>query len=321
MELKQHILLGRFLFGHTLPFAILPIGFLLYSGFHLRFQLMILRKREYQVFHQTALLPFGDFAKNQAVILLANHLILLAYLAFLSYFGVEKNAWIPLLFLWLTVLLALGLSIRIIYGYLCRPLKEAVLIRPRWKGKLPRITWFALELRQNRPILLLLTKGLGLLLLNGFFLSFRSGSYDHRWLEFGILCVAFFHVPILMEKNDFENGRMAWFRNLPSRFVQKLLIHLGTLVLVLFPELLFLFWKGSLQLAWDRLISLPLLLISIVLALLALVYSYTERSFFQVAFGFFILCFLAILFGLPWVFPALASVIFFAAQTRTPFQL
>jgi hypothetical protein len=321
MELKQHILLGRFLFEHTLPFSLLPLGFLAFSGFHLRFQMMILRRREYHIFHQTALLPFRDFAKNWTVIILANHVILIAYLAFLSYFGIEKQAWIALLLLWTMVGCSLALPILLIYRYLSRPLKEAVLIRPRWKGKLPRITWFALELRQNRPVLLLLTKGLSLLLLNGFFLSFRSGSYDHRWLEFGILCVSFFHIPILMEKNEFENSRMAWFRNLPSSFIPKLLTHLGTLVLILFPELLFLFWKGLPQFATDTLFALPLLLVSVVMALLALIYRYPERSFYRVAFGFFFGCFLLLLFGAPWIIPVFGFAIFFGSQIRSPFQL
>ncbi|OOG77871.1 hypothetical protein [Algoriphagus sp. A40] len=321
MELKQHILLGKFLFEHTLPFSLLPLGFLAYSGFHLRFQMAILRRKEYQVFHQTALIPFRDFAKKWAVIILANHFILIAYLVFLSYFGIEKQAWTPLLLLWAVVGFSLALPILLIYRYLGKPLKEAVLIRPRWEGKLPRITWFPLELRQNRPILLLLTKGLSLLLLNGFFLSFRSGNYDHRWLEFGILCVSFFHIPILLEKNEFENSRMAWFRNLPSPFLPKLLTHLGTLVLILFPELLFLFWKVLPLFAPDRLISLPLLLISGVIALLALIYRYPDRYFYRVAFGSFFGCFLVLLFGVPWIFPVLAFVIFFGFQIRSPFQL
>ena len=248
-------------------------------------------------------------------------MILIGYLAFLSFFGLEKNAWTLLAILWFAVLFALGLSIWLIYRRLGKPLKEAVLTRPRWKGTLPKITWFALQLRQNRPILLLLTKGLSLLLLNGFFLSFRSGSYDHSWLEFGVLCVAFFQIPILMEKNEFENSRMEWFRNLPPPFTQKMLAHLGTLVLVLFPELLFLLLKGGQQSVWDPLISLPLSLISLVLALQALCYRFPGKSFFQVGFGLFFGSFLLILFGVPWIFPALGSLVFFASQTRSPFQL
>ncbi|WP_026965804.1 hypothetical protein [Algoriphagus terrigena] len=321
MELKQHILLGKFLFEHPLAFSILPFGFLLYAGFHLRFQLLILRTREYRFFHHTALLPFRIFGKSWTVILLSNHLILIGYLAFLSYFGLEKNAWTLLATLWLVVLFALGISIWLIRRHLCKPLKEAVLIRPRWKGALPRITWFALELRQNRPILLLLTKGLSLLLLNGFFLSFRSGSYDHRWLEFGVLCVAFFQIPILMEKSEFENSRMEWFRNLPRPFTQKMLTHLGTLVLVLFPELLFLLLKGGQQSGLDMLISLPLFLISLVLALQGLVYRFPGNSFFQFGVGLFFGSFLLILFGVPWIFPVLGSLLFFASQIRSPFQL
>lgn len=321
MELKQHILLGKFLFEHPLAFSILPVGFLGYAGFHLRFQLLILRSREYRFFHHTALLPFRIFGKSWTVVLLSNHLILIGYLAFLSFFGLEKNTWTLLVILWFTVLLAFGISVWLIHRHLGKPLKETVLIRPRWKGTLPKITWFALELRQNRPILLLLTKGLSLLLLNGFFLSYQSGSYDQRWLEFGVLCVAFFQIPILMEKNEFENSRMEWFRNLPRPFTQKMLTHLGTLVLVLLPELLFLLLKGGQQSGLDVLISLPLFLISLVLALQALVYRFPGNSFFQFGVGLFFGSFLLILFGVPWIFPVLGSLLFFASQIRSPFQL
>ncbi len=321
MELKQHILLGKFLFEHPLAFSILPMVFLGYAGFHLRFQLLILRSREYRFFHHTALLPFRIFVKNWAAILLFNHLIIIGYLAFLSFFGLQKNAWTLLTILWLVVLFALGISIWLIHRHVCKPLKEAVLLRPRWKAPLPRVSWFALELRQHRPILLLLTKGLSLLLLNGFFLSYQSGSYDQRWLEFGILCVSFFQIPILMEKNEFENSRMEWFRNLPVPFTQKMLTHLGTLALVLFPELLFLLLKGGQQSVWDAMIFLPLFLVSLVLALQALLYRFPDKPLFQFGFGLFFGSFLLILFGVPWMFPALVSLIFFAFQIRSPFQL
>jgi hypothetical protein len=321
MELKQHILLGKFLFEHPLAFSILPVGFILYAGFHLRLQQRILRSREYQIFHQTALLPFRIFGKIWTAILLSNHLILIAYLAFLSFFGLEKNAWVLVTILWLTVVLALGISVLLLHRHLSQPLKEAVLTRPRWKGTLPQISWFALELRQSRPILLLLTKGISLLLLNGFFLSYQSGSYDHRWLEFGVLCVSFFQVPILMEKNEFENNRLAWFSNLPTPFAKKMLTHLGTLALIVFPEIVFLLWKGGQLPAWEIQVSLPLYLIALVLALQALLYRLPGHAFLQFASGLFFGYFLLILFGVPWILPVLGSFLFFAWQIRSPFQL
>ncbi|GAA0878280.1 hypothetical protein GCM10009119_12480 [Algoriphagus jejuensis] len=321
MELKQHILLGRFLFTHALPFAILPIGFLLYSGFHLRYQQLLLRRREYHIFHQTALLPFSSFGKDWTSIFLANHALLIAYLAFLSFFGVEKSAWVQLAILWLTIAISWFSTVKLMHRHLAKPLKEAVLLRPRWKKPLPRFSWFVLELRQNRPILLLLTKGLSLLLLNGFFLLFHSGSYDHRWLEFGILSVAFFQIPLLLEKNEFENSRLDWFKSLPSTFSQKLFVHLGSIILVLFPELLFLLWNGVRLSGEAFFISLPLMLISFVIALLGLIYNRPADSFFQFAFGSFMLFFLVILFGVPWIIPVVASSIFFAFQVKSPFQI
>lgn len=321
MEIRQHVLLGKFLFQHPLAFSILPIGFLTFSAFHLAFQLSLLRRHEYQFFHQTGLFPIQFQVRNWAIVWLSTHTVPVGYLIFLSYFGIEKNAWILLFILWACIFLAIGCSVLLIHRSLGKPIKEAVLLRPRWNGHLPRVSWFALELRQNRPILLLLTKGLSLLLLNGFFLSYLSGSYDQRWLEFGVLCVAFFQIPILMEKNEFENSRMAWFKNLPSPFPKKLLTHLGSLVLVLSPELLFLFWKGLQLSAWNFLIPLPLMLISIVLAVLGLLYKDAGTSFFRFAFGSFFGYFLLILFGIAWFIPVLACLLFFGLQVRSSFQL
>ncbi len=321
MEFKQHVLLGRFLFTHPLAFTLLPIGFLAYSGFHLRFQLNTLLQRNYLVFHQTGLLPFRDFAKNWLAIFTANHLILIGYFAFLSVFGIEKSAWISLSILWGTIVLPLAWTIWRLYSHLSKPLKESVFISLPWRGPVPRFTWSLWELRQNRPILLLLTKGASLLLLNGFFLSFRSGTYDHRWLEFGILCIAYFQIPLLLEKADFEFSRMSWFRSLPTPLSKKALNHLATLILVLLPELLFLFWRGGKFLAWEPVIALPLLLLSLTMALQALVYQYFGNSFVQIALGIFFLSFLLILFGIPWFLPALAASILFMLQLRSPFRL
>jgi hypothetical protein len=320
MEFRQHVLLGKFLFTHTLPFFILPLGFLLYAGFHLRWQLLLLRVREYHIFHQTALNRLPVFNKNWAVVALANHAIVIGYCIFLSFFGVEKGAWSSLAILWLSIVVSLSVSVRIIFQQLSRPLKETVLLRPRWKHSLPRFTWFILELRQNRPILLLLTKGLSLILLNGFFLSFQTGVYDHRWLEFGILCSSFLQIPILMEKAEFEQTRMEWFKSLPVQFTQKLLTHLVTCALMLSPELLFLVWKGLQASQGTALVPLPFLLIALALGLQALLYRFRLDSFFPYSFGLFVCCFFLILFAVPWVLPVAGFIFYFITQIRSPFR-
>ncbi|HSF53230.1 MAG TPA: hypothetical protein VLA71_05735 [Algoriphagus sp.] len=322
MELKQHILLGKFLFNQPLAFSILPIGFILFSTFHLTFQLRLLRGHEYHFYHQTGLLSRRILGKNWAIVWLSTHVFPIIYLIFLSYFGVEKQTWDLLAILWISVVSGCLINLIFIYNSLLHPLKETVLVRPKWNWPLPRISWFGLELRQNRPLLLLLTKTLSIVLLNGFFISYQTGTYDLRWLEFGILCIAYLHIPILLEKNEFENQKLSWFRSLPLPLFEKVLNHLGSLAIVLLPELIFLFWR-SLQLGkMEFVLILPLNLISILVGLLGLIYWKTkEFSIIRFSIGAFFLIFLSILFAVPWVILVVGFTLFFFSQIRSPYQV
>ncbi len=322
MELKQHVLIGRFLFSHPLAFVIVPVIFGIYSFLQLRFQLDQFQQPSYRIFHQLGLWPKVVLAKFWIGIWMATHFIFIVYLLFLSYFGGEKNAWGLLFFLWTTVFIVLVFSWLRIYKALSSTIPEKKWHKPFRHIRLPRFTWLSLHLRQERPLLILGTKILCLILLSGFFNSYSSGPYDIRWLRFGTLGVAFLHFPILLEKVEFENEKLAFLRNLPLRMTQKAANHFWSLTLVLIPELLFLLWNGPKFLDSRHVAELMFLLISLTLGLFSQI-SLSKRKDFplQYLIGSFFLLFLFILFGISgWGIGLLGLTIFYIG-IRDAFEL
>lgn len=322
MELKQHILLGRFAFTYPSAFVIVPVSFGIYSFLQLRFQLEQLKLPNYLVFHQLGLWPKVVLAKFWIGIWMANHFIFLVYLIFLSYFGVEKNAWHLLFFLWTSVFIALVVSWLRIYKSLRTTIPEKKWNNPFRHIRFPRFTWLSLHLRQERPLLVLGTKIFSLFLLSGFFTSYSSGTYDIRWLQFGTLAVVFLHFPILLEKIDFESEKLVLLRNLPLRISQKVSNHFWSLTLVLFPELLFLIWNGPKFLGPLEMAELVFLLLSLTLGLMSQISLSKEKDFpLQYLSGSFFLFFLCILFGISgWGIGILSIGIFFIG-IRDAFEL
>jgi hypothetical protein len=317
MEAKQHVLLARFLFKNPEAFWIVPMMFLLFALVHLRIQLELLRRNNYLVFHQLGLFSEKDLSLFWAKIILANFSPILTYFLFLSYFAWEKAAFGLGLALWSSTIILLGFTFWKIRKTLHHPLREAIYHRPAIRWAFPRFTWILLSLRQHRPVLVLLTKASGILLLNGFFYSYQSGIYDLRWLQFGILCVAYTQLPLIFEKTEKETEQQSWVLALPLTLKEKLGYQLGSLILLVSPELFFLVWKGALS-AFSTHLALGVLLLSFVCTLQVLVYSKNEiiRLPHQ-AGALFFLVFLAIIFGIPWWMVAgIASILFINQSTR-----
>jgi hypothetical protein len=320
MEAKQHVLLARFLFKNPVAFWIIPVMFLLFALVHLRIQVELLRRNDYLVFHQLGLFSEKDLSLFWAKIILANFSPILTYFLFLSYFAWEQGAFGLALALWSITMILLGYTFWKIRKTLHHPLREAIYHRPAIRWAFPRFTWILLSLRQHRPVLVLLTKASGLLLLNGFFYSFQSETYDLRWLQFGILCVAYTQLPLIFEKTEKETEQQSWILALPMTLKDKLGYQLGSLILLASPELFFLVWKGAIF-GFSTHLALGVLLLSILCTLQVLVYSKNEliRLPHKSATLFFLI-FLAIIFGIPWWILALLFSILFFNQERKSFQ-
>jgi hypothetical protein len=300
MDEKQHILLSRFLIKNPVAFCFILVLLLIYSVIQLRIQQELLRRNNYLVFHQLGLFPKKELRLFWSRIILVNFSPILTYFLFLSYFIWEKKAFDLGITLWMSTLILLGFTYRKIRQTLHYPMKEAFVTRPAVRWAFPRFTWILLSLRQDRPLLVLLTKATGLLLLNGFFYSFQSGGYDSRWLQFGILCVAYVQLPLIFEKTEKEITQQSWMLALPLTWKNKLGYQMGSLTLLAIPELFFLGWKGVPSANPGNLV-LAILLLVFISYLQLLVYRKKESSSFpNLVSGIFFALFIAIIFSVPW---------------------
>ena len=319
MDEKQHVLLSRFLIKNPVAFCFIPVLLLFYSLIHLRIQQELLRRNNYLVFHQLGLFPKKELRLFWNRIILVNFSPFLTYFLFLSYFIWEKKAFDLGIILWMSTLILMGFTYRKIRQTLHYPLKEAFVTRPAVRWAFPRFTWILLSLRQHRPILVLLTKATGLLLLNGFFYSFQSGGYDWRWLQFGILCVSYVQLPLIFEKTEKEITQQSWMLALPLTWKNKLGYQMGSLTLLAIPELFFLGWKGVLLTAPENLV-LAILLVAFISALQLLVYRKKESSSFNnLAAAMFFGLFLAVIFNVPWWAFVFGVSFLFIHQSNRPF--
>jgi hypothetical protein len=158
-----------------------------------------------------------------------------------------------------------------------------------------------------------------LLLLNGFFFSFQSGDYDIRWLLFGVLIVSYVQLPLILEKSDRELTHQSWTLGLPLSLGSKLSYQLGSLTLLVFPELLFLVWNRSISSNFENLL-LVILLLSFSCVLQVLVYRKREStSFPNLAAAMFFGLFLAIIFSLPWWIIVIGVSFLFINQSKKAF--
>lgn len=321
MEVRQHILIGRFFFKNPIVFWILPLVIILFGWIHLTIQKKLLQSPEYLVFHQLGLFSKKDFWLFWSRVLLANFSPLLVYFLFLSYFAWEQQALLKGGIFWGTILVTLLFNYLQIRQILIKPLKEQTIYRPFFPRPFPRFTWVLLSLRQNRPILLLITKAFSLLVLNGFFFSFQSGNYDLRWLQFAILSVSFVQFPLLLEKTEKEIEVQTWLLSLPLPIPVKLVYQIGSLILLVFPEIFFLSWKGLNSSFPADYIILAIVLISDMIALQFLIYQKkTVSSFPNWLAGLFFLLFLGVIFGFPWWIFFLLTFALLIHQIRSPYH-
>jgi hypothetical protein len=125
-----------------------------------------------------------------------------------------------------------------------------------------------------------------------------------------------------LEKIEFENDKLAILKNLPLRIYQKASNHLGSILLVLVPELLFFLWKGPKILEPMEVAELVFLLVSLPIGLLSQI-SVSKRNDFplQYLIGSFFLFFLIILFGISGWAIGLLSLGIMLISIRDSFEL
>ncbi|MDN3203192.1 hypothetical protein [Algoriphagus sediminis] len=321
MEYPQHVLLAEFIYRNPILPWVLPLIFLSFSTLVLSFQKELLRRSSYTIFHHLGLWPKAEFRSHIFQVWISTHAFLMVYLAFLSIYGIKAQAFLTVSILWLVIFFSFVLHLNQIKKTLSKPIKEKLFSRPFKRLTLPPFSWLMVQLKEKRPLLLLSTKGLSLILLSGFFTSYATGRYDIRWLLFAGLIAAYFHLPILMERMKMEGTSMNWFKSLPSHPWRKSRDHILGLGLILAPEILMIFWRGIEVLSAFEVVYLAIYMLSLVLGLLGLLKWIRLKSFDQrILIPAFFIVFITIIFYFHPLYISIVSFCLFVFMMRHAYE-
>ncbi|WP_339706108.1 hypothetical protein [Algoriphagus aquimarinus] len=307
MEMKQHLMIAERLLQNSTGFYAILLIFLAYTFAQKRFQIRLLNDKHYRIFHQLGFFTWPQLARNFLPVWLANHALILVYSVLLTYVGIGVHAGGKLGVLWLFLIGIFLADISILYFKLKKPFPESTRVRPAIFKNLSFEFWFLMHLRENRTLLILAVKTISIFLLNGFFYFYFGGGYDLRWLEFGLLCAAYVHFPLWLEKDSFESEQLSYFRNMPIPYPRKVWQHSVPILFILFPELTLLVYKYGAIENLSELFFLLILVLSLNMGLYGLIKlrDNQERVLKSSYLAFFFL-FLLVIFG---VHPAIISVI------------
>ncbi|MFC3878652.1 hypothetical protein ACFOSV_00600 [Algoriphagus namhaensis] len=318
MEYKQHVLVAERLLQSDFGYITILLALLTYSFFQIRFQLTLLNEPKYRVFQNLAFLSKKDFFIFYFTQWVSNNLLIWIYGLFLTFISFGLGASYKVLVLWSTLLLIFAIGLILIYQKVQKPIPERVIRVSKLFPIVPYPFWFLTHLKTDRPLLLLGIKALSILLLNAFLFSFSSGSYDLRWVQFGLLCSAYIHIPIWMDKVEFDQDRLAFFRNYPRPISSKLRDHLINAGVLLFPEVLILLMKFG----WGGL-SLDLIILcgfwlALNLALYGLIqWKRWQMGWERMALIAFFGIFLLTIYGAPAIIILVFLSFFFLARIRS----
>ncbi len=321
MEYPQHVLLAEFIYRNPILPWVLPLIFLSFSMLVLSFQKELLCKPSYAIFHHLGLWPKTEFRSHIFQVWISTHAFFIVYLGFLSIYGIKAHSYLSVFALWLVIIFSFVLHLNQIKKTFSKPIKERLVPRPFKRLTLPPFSWLLVQLKEKRPLLLLSTKGLSLILLSGFFTSYATGRYDIRWLLFAGLIAAYFHLPILMERMKMEATSMNWFKSLPSHPWRKSREHIIGLSLILSPEILMFFWRGIEVLSAFEVGYLAIYMLSLVLGLLGLLKWIRLKSYDQrILIPAFFIVFITIIFSFHPLFISILGLCLFVLMMRHAYE-
>jgi hypothetical protein len=319
MEYKQHILVAERLLQSDFGYIVLLLGFVTYSFFQIRFFLLLLNEPKYRIFQNLAFLSKKDFLSFYFIQWISNNLMIWIYGLFLTFISLGLDASLKVIVLWITLFLIFAIGLVLLYQKVQKPIPEHIIAQSKLFPIVPYPFWFVTHLKTDRPLLLLGIKALSVLLLNGFLFSFSSGSYDLRWLQFGLLCSAYIHIPIWIDKVEFDQDQLAYFRNFPRSLSTKIRDHLINAALLLFPEVLILLIKfGWLGLSLD-LVTLCGFWLVLNLALFGLIqWRSFQMGWVRMALIAFFAIFLLTIYSIPVIVIVVFVTFFFLGRIRSP---
>jgi len=181
--------------------------------------------------------------------------------------------------------------------------------------------WFSLfiyNVFDKHKIAWLLTKGISYLLITGFFLLFADVAHDVRVAGIAFLSVVVAHVRLIFENRVFEEKWLSFTRNLPYSRAKLFVNFIMVYIVLLLPEIIWLFSRFSLVIAIELLLAGigTLMLFHCLLYFIGL----DMEKYMLWIFFLFVAVFWMILFRLLWVTAlvniGLAFMIFYGRYYR-----
>lgn len=163
----------------------------------------------------------------------------------------------------------------------------------------PYFSLFVYYVFDKQKVTYVITKALCYLIIIGILFSFDDVRNDKRVAGLIILGIVTAHSLLIYQQHHFEQTYLSTVRNLPLSRVNLYLYNIAAYLILLSPEIIWIFITFNLSFA----VALLLLMISLIELFNSVLYKYgvTMRKYLPSIFSLFFGLFLAILFGLIWL--------------------
>jgi hypothetical protein len=296
--------------------SILGIVFLVWALHALKvtlFTLRMLKCRENEFLYHVRL--FSPFKRFLVFCLVQLSLIQLTFLYSLGMmkFAIEDKQWMELgyIFACNMVLIITG---ALLYEFrIQRPNFEQVRSRPIQqfiaRFRTPAYLFFVRYLFSKQPVLLLLTKLFGCLVLMGICNLYPTDDYDERLFSLAGLLVAAGHTVFCQQYFMFENRFLLIGRNLPLSYTQRLIQYALGYFLLLIPEIIVLIRNLPVGVDYIYIVFLIIFILSMIFLNHHVQYinNVSHDAFMQRLFFTGILFLLLIMFRIPVFLMALIN--------------
>lgn len=236
----EHITIIRSALMHPSLLALVFAIWALHAVKVTLFTLRLLESKQNEFLYHARLFPaikrFGTFCLVQLSLIQLTFLYALAMIKF----GIDEQNWLAVVYILLFNMLIVFLGATIYEYRIQRPNAEQVRSKPIQKFfaefRTPAYLFFVRYLFAKQPVLLLLTKLFGCLILMGMCNLYPTDDYDERLLSLGGLFVAAGHTVICQQYFTFENRFLLIVKNLPLTYIKRLVSFTIAYAILLLPE-------------------------------------------------------------------------------------
>lgn len=177
--------------------------------------------------------------------------------------------------------------------------KQSFLLKISSKWRKPFFSLYVYHLSDKMKVTYLITKALSWLIIIGVFTLFADVKTDTRVAGIAMLAIITAHAVLIYQQHVFEGQYLAFSRNLPYSHSTRFLNYAKSYLLLLLPEIIWLFSRFNPMIAFELL----LLGLSIILFFHCLLYNigHDMDKYLQWVMGTFIVLFWVIMYRLIWV--------------------